>query len=167
VRVSLVIAILQVFACLPAIAQESPVGLNAWSHVQQLPVHSKVRIKSDQKTVACLVDSVNEEQLMCSHSQAANAEHYEFRRAEIRTIKLSRRFHSALLGLALGAGVGAGAGAGIGTAINSSDKGSYLHTSGGKSAGAGAAVGVIIGGSLGALVGYTEDFFAGPLVYRR
>ena len=166
-RRHLIIALLPAIFCLPALAQATPATAISWSNVQNLAVGSKIRIKSDKKTTTCLIDSVREEQLSCSQSRAANAAHYEFPRAEIRTIKFSRKGHSALLGLALGAAIGAGAGAGIGAAINSSDKGDILHVSGGKSTGVGAALGVIIAAPVGALVAYSLDLFAGPLVYRR
>lgn len=165
-RLPLILALLQVIPCVPAPAQQTPAALGSWSHVQQLPIHSNIRIKGDKKTYSCLLDSVSEDQLACSHSQSANSQHYEISRAEIQKIKLARRGHSAVVGLALGAAIGAGAGAGLGAAINSGDH-SYLHASGGKAAGVGAVLGVVILGSVGALVAYSEDFFAGPVVYQR
>ena len=80
---------------------------------------------------------------------------------------MARRGRSTAVGLAIGVGAGAGLGAGIGSAVNSSDSGSILHVSGGKSAAFGAGVGAILLGAAGAIVGYTSDVFAGPVIYRR
>jgi hypothetical protein len=138
-----------------------------WRRVEQLSPHTKIKISADHRHTTCLVDSVDEEKLVCSHSSNGSADQIAFPRPEIRKIRLSGRGHSALVGLGIGVAVGAGAGAGVGAAINSSDKGSFLYTSGGKAAAVGAGVGAIVGAAIGPLVGYASDWPGGTTIYIR
>jgi hypothetical protein len=139
---------------------------SGWNRVQQLPAQTEVHVKADRKKVTCRIDAVTEDKLTCSSTKGNGSSSYEFSRTEIKTVKLSRRGRSALIGLAIGAGVGAGVGVGIGSAINSGDTGSYVHVSGGKSAGVGAAVGALVGAVAGGAVFHSRDTFA-PTVYQR
>ncbi|MGH9617791.1 MAG: hypothetical protein ACRD28_13710 [Acidobacteriaceae bacterium] len=137
-----------------------------WNRVQQLPAHTEIHVKADRKKVICRIDAVTEDKLTCSSTKGNGGSSFAFSRAEIQSVKLSRKGKSALGGLAIGAGVGAGAGAGIGAGINSGDTGSYAHVSGGKSAGLGAGVGAVVGALAGGAVGHSRDTFA-PTIYRR
>jgi hypothetical protein len=80
----------------------------------------------------------------------------DFARAEIRSVKLSRRGLSMLTGAAIGIGVGAGIGAGIDAqAKNQAEDGHLVPVLFG-----------FIGGMLGAGAGSHRDFLAGPTIYR-
>ncbi len=135
---------------------------DAWARVQQLAPGTSVKV-SARGGGTCTVQSVSVDSLVCAHGSSTRS----IARSDIMSVKLARRGHSALVGLALGAGIGAGAGVGIGTAVNSSTKGDFIHTSTAKSAGLGAAVGVLVGGTTGSAIGYSADLFAGPVIYKR
>ncbi len=140
----------------------SPVT-DSWSPVTQLAPNTRLKVSATKNGGDCALQSVSASSLVCLHGSTTR----EVRREDIKSIKLARRGRSGAGGLAIGAGAGAGMGAGVGSAINSSDTGSLLHVSGGKSAGVGAAIGVLVGGAGGALIGYSADFFAGPVIYKR
>jgi len=144
-----------------------PAPSDDWRRVEQLPPHTKIKIYANHRKTSCVVDSVDDEKLVCSSGSKGSASQIAFPHPEIRKIKLSNRGHSALVGLGIGAAIGAGAGAGIGAGINSSDKGSFFYTSGGKAAAVGAGVGAIVGAAVGPLVGYATDWPGGATIYVR
>jgi hypothetical protein len=141
----------------------TPATAPSWQRIEQLPVHTAVNVSKDNGKLSCSITAVTDDQLTCS-TKGSNA--VQISRAEIKSIKLSNRGRSAVVGLLLGAGIGAGAGVGIGLMINSGDKGSWVHVSSGKAAGVGAALGFIIGAIPGTLIGYSTDHF-GTTVYKR
>jgi hypothetical protein len=145
------------------LVQGRPEPTDAWSRVLQIAPNTPLRVSASKHGGNCIFQSATASGIVCLHGSKTR----EVQREDIKSIKLARRGRSTGLGLAIGAGAGAGIGAGVGSAINSSDTGSYLHVSGGKSAGVGAGVGVIVGGAAGALVGYSTDFFSGPVIYKR
>ena len=139
-------------------AQSAP---DPWARVQQIAPNTHLKVSATHHGGDCLLQSVTPDSLVCAHGTSTRT----LPRADIQQIKLARRGHSALLGLAVGAGIGAGAGAGIGAGINSTNQGSLLHVSGGKATAVGAAIGVILGGVTGTAIGYTTDLFASPTLY--
>ena len=156
-----------IFLCsLASLAQNAPNA--SWQRVQALSPASRIRVASDTKSASCFVITVSDSELTCSRSPTATGHPLVFPRSEVKNIKFSRKGHSATVGLLIGMGAGAGIGAGLGIAENSGAKGTYLHVSSdGKPAAVGAVLGALILGSTGAAIGYSNDLFAGPLIYRR
>ena len=73
---------------------------HSWHQVEGLGPHTRVHIKSDKESAVCFVHSVDEEQLTCGRSEAIGSPVIVFPRAEIKSIKLSRKS----LGAAINAG---------------------------------------------------------------
>ena len=167
VFISLVLSSLAVNGqnAVPVTANAEPAG---WQRVQALSPVSRIRIASDTRNASCFVVTVSDAELTCSRSRIATDHPLVFPRSEVKSIKFSRKGHSATVGLLIGLGAGAAIGAGLGLAVNSGDRGSLLHiSSGGKPAAVGAALGAVVLGGAGAVIGYGTDLFAGPLVYQR
>ncbi len=143
--------------------QTAPAPLHSWERVQGLAPGARLRISAKPGGGSCVLESVSAQGLVCRHGASTRT----VLRADIKSVKYASRGRSAGIGLLVGLGVGAGIGAGVGSAINSGDSGSLLHVSGQKSAGVGAAIGAAIGGIGGALIGSSQDLFAGAVIYRR
>jgi len=140
--------------CLATYAQQQPAGAN-WARVQALPVGTSMHVSTAFHTNSCKLQAVDADTLSCAPKFGSKPT--IFQRANITTIKLSRRAAST----AVGAGIGAGAGALIGMGINGSLGGGFgAHKV--KAAGAGAAVFIIPG----IVIGYFSDLARGPVVYR-
>ena len=73
---------------------------HSWHQVEGLGPHTRVHITSDKQSAVCFVHSVEEQQLTCGRSETIGSPVIVFSRAEIKTIKLSKK----ALGLAFNAG---------------------------------------------------------------
>jgi hypothetical protein len=71
-------------------AAENPANVG-WRQVQGLGPHTRVHIKSDKENAVCFIHSVDEEQLTCGRSEAIGSPVLVFPRAQIKSIKLSRK----------------------------------------------------------------------------
>jgi len=69
-----------------------------WQHVQMLPIGASINVKARTSQAACTLKSVDADSLTCTHGKDI-----VFQRADILTIKISRRGRSALIGTAIGA----------------------------------------------------------------
>jgi hypothetical protein len=136
---------------------------DSWERIEQLAPNSLLKISAKRNGGKCVLQSVSADGLVCLHGRSIRT----VQRSEIESIRFARRGRSALTGLGIGAAAGAGLGAAVGPAINSTDSGSLLHVAGGKSALVGTALGVIIGGATGGFIGYRNDLFPGPVIYKR
>ena len=134
-------------------AAAPPAGSN-WQHVQALPIGTGIRVTASKHPVVCTLTAVNADTLACDHDYRFEVHNLVFQRAQIRTIKLTRRGRSALFGGAIGAGAGATIG-GI-QGINSN----YFAVHG-----AFAMIYAFAGAFAGAPIGYFTDFNAST-VYR-
>jgi hypothetical protein len=64
---------------------------SGWPQVQGLGPHTRIHIKSDKENAVCFVHFADEQQLTCSRSEAIGSPLLVFPRAEIKSIKLSRK----------------------------------------------------------------------------
>jgi hypothetical protein len=64
---------------------------SGWRQVEGLGPHTRVHIKSDKENAVCFVHSVEEQQLTCGRSETIGSPVIVFPRAEIKSIKLSRK----------------------------------------------------------------------------
>jgi hypothetical protein len=143
------------FVSASALAQGGAAAAN-WARVQQLPLHTKVHIASDKVKRVCSIDSVTADSLTCSSGSTISS----FPRAEIKSIKVTRRGLSTLGGAAIGAGVGFAVGAALTAGESHND---IIYISAPQAGGVGAAVGAVVGAAIGA----PTDFLRGPTVYER
>jgi hypothetical protein len=141
--------------CLSAYGQTQAAGAN-WQRVQQLPLHTQIHVKADNKGRICSIDSVDDGHLSCSTGGVVKTRHYTYQRSEIKSIKLPHYVRSTLLGTTIGAG--AGAIIGFVGAKNASDP---------SSSGAAAGGAAVFFGVIGAVIGAVTDVTRGPTVYRR
>ena len=156
------------FFTLPSFGQDGPQGgvrplTTDWRRVQAIPSQSRIRVVGDKNKVICFVDAVTDDHLTCSRSRGHNAP-IEFRREEVKQIKLTHRARSGAEGVAVGFAVGAAAGAAVFLGVNGS---SGIHTRSAKAAGAGAVVGGVALGIVGGAVGYGLEMFEGTVIYQR
>ena len=104
--------------------------------------------------MVCTLTAVDADTLACDRNYRFTVQKVLFQRAEIRTIKLTRRGRSAVIGAAIGAGAGAVAGGIQGARSN------YFAVHG-----AFAMIYAFAGAFAGAPIGYFADFSAST-VYR-
>jgi hypothetical protein len=64
---------------------------SGWSQVQGLGPHTLVHIRGDKQNAVCFLHSVEEQELTCGRSEAIGSPVIVFPRAEIKSIKLSRK----------------------------------------------------------------------------
>ncbi len=134
------------------LAQNQPAGSN-WDRVQALPVGTALYVTSQKSTHHCTLQSVTADTLSCTQKKPGT-----YPRADIQTIKLTRKGAST----AVAAGIGIGVGAGVGAAVDAGLSNTLL---GGKKAKS-ALIGAALGGILIAPIGFATDFMRGPTVYR-
>ena len=136
-----------------AAAAPPPAG-SSWQHVQALPLGTSIQVKAASRPVVCTLTAVDDDTLACDRDVRFDVKKVVFPRAEIRTIKITRRGRSAVLGAAIGAGAGAGAGGIQGARSN------YFAVHG-----AFAMIYAFAGAFAGAPIGYFTDFNAST-IYR-
>ena len=129
-----------------------------WSHLKALPPHAHLHVASDHGGSTCYFISADDANLVCGHRNAGPKGQHVFPRAEVRSVKLTRRVVSTVGGL----GIGLLAGGVIGSAAIRRTPGDEFNF-GLAAARASCAV---VGGLAGAVVGGTTDMFRGPVVYR-
>jgi len=78
-----------------------PQGSN-WQHVQALPPGAALHIKTSKHTLSCKFRSADADSLTCFHGKDMTVT-----RADVKSIKVSHRGRSALVGAAIGAASGA------------------------------------------------------------
>ena len=166
------------FFTLPSFGQDGPQGgvrplTTDWRRVQAIPSQSRIRVVGDKNKVICFVDAVTDDHLTCSRSRGHSAP-IEFRREEVKQIKLTHRARSGAEGAAVGFALGAAAGAAVFMGVNDSWSRSgdgFLSgigsTTSAKAAGAGAVVGGVAVGIVGGAVGYGLEMFEGTVIYQR
>jgi hypothetical protein len=149
----ILVAIAPLHANAQAAAALPPAGSN-WQHVQALPVGTSIQVNTSTRHTICTLTAVDADTLSCDRNFRFTVQKVLFQRAEIRTVKLTRRGRSAVLGAAIGAGVGALAGSIQGARSN------YFAVHG-----AFAAIYAFAGAFAGAPIGYLTDFSAST-IYR-
>ncbi len=159
-------ATLPISASAQNITKGAAQSVTDWHSVQALPAQTRIRIIADKKKKTCYIDSATEDHLTCSSSSSNKSTQVEYTKEEIKEIKLTNKTRSTLGGAAIVGGVGAGVGALIGVAIHSGSNNSICCRT---SVVAGVTAGVIgvAGAITGAALGYANDWFAGPVIYRR
>jgi|ERR1700733_12182026 hypothetical protein len=80
-----------------AVQASAPSG---WQQVEGLGPHTRIHVKTDKESVVCFLHSADEQQLTCGRSEAIGSPVLTFPRAEIKSIKLSRK--------AIGTGINTG-----------------------------------------------------------
>lgn len=128
--------------------QPAPAAGANWQHVQALPVGASIQVEAGKSHANCKLKSVDADTLTCTQKKDI-----VFERAEIKSIKIPRREHSALIGMAIGAGAGAIVGAASGR------NGSFVPR------GLGAIILGVPGAPIGAAIGGLTDF-AKSTVYK-
>lgn len=83
---------------LSAAAQASTAS--GWQQVQGLGPHTRIHVKTDKESVVCFFHSADEQQLTCGRSENIGSPVEVIPRAQIKSIKLSRK--------ALGTGINTG-----------------------------------------------------------
>ena len=136
-----------------AAVPQPPAGSN-WQHVQALPIGTSIQVKANARPIVCTLTAVDADSLACDHDYRFEVHKLVFQRAEIRTIKLTRRGRSALLAASIGAGAGAVAGGIQG-----------IHSNYFAVHGAFAMIYAFAGAFAGAPIGYFTDFSAST-IYR-
>ena len=134
-------------------ATAAPAGSD-WQHVKALPIGTYLHVYGQKKKSLCTLTAIDDESLTCSRDTGVGTKPVSFQRAEIRTIKIARRGHSALIGAAALGAAGAAAGSIQGATSN------YFVVHGAWSMIYGFA-----GLFAGAPIGYISDFSAST-VYR-
>jgi hypothetical protein len=129
------------FAQQPAVSPEG----SDWHRVEALPLGVSIYVNARTRHQTCKLKTVDADTLTCS-----NGNNPMYQRAEITSIKITRRGRSALLGLGIGAGAGAITGFAVGT-----KPGGFFGPNAFR--GAIAAVFAGIGGLAGAGVGAATD----------
>lgn len=146
-----------VFAASQAGAQPNLAG---WDSVKRLAANQPIRVRSVQGSATCDFDAANADSLFCTERRRVffvPVEHpRQFRRSDIRSVRLSRRALSTLAGVAIGAGAGAGIGAGVDASAKNQVEEGHIA----------AVLFALLGGMFGAGIGQHTDFLAGPLVYQ-
>jgi hypothetical protein len=132
---------------------QPPAGSN-WQHVQALPIGTSIHVNAQKRHAVCTLKAIDADTLTCDRDTGVGTKELVFQRPEIKTIKLTRRGRSALLGGAIGAGAGALAGGIVGIHSNYF----VVHS-------AFAMIYGFVGAFAGAPTGYLTDFTAST-VYR-
>ena len=160
------VTLLLYVAPIASLLAQPPAMQSDWARVKAVNPQTKMQIVADSAKRTCILDSVTDDQLVCSKGKNGHGAHYVFARADIKTIKLTRYTASTFAGLGIGLGAGLGIGALVGHAVSPSQPNSWLDLSGvGRdviTAGSG-----VIGAAAGASIGGPTDFLKGPLIYQR
>ena len=133
---------------------QTPAAGSDWSRVQALPVGTGLHINGNPHTT-CTFASADADSITCTKSSKP----VTYPRAGIKSIKLTHRGRSTLVGL----GIGAGTGAVIGFAAGTS-KDSFWGDNAFR--GAISAIFATMGAVVGIPVGYFSDFTAGSAIYK-
>ena len=139
---------------LSAPSQSAPAGGN-WSRVQTLPVGTGLHLNGKPHTT-CTFASADADNITCAKSGGKSV---TYPRAGIKSIKLTHRGRSTLVG----SGIGAGTGAIIGFAAGTS-KDSFWGDNAFR--GAISAIFAVSGAVIGAPIGALTDFTAGSTIYK-
>jgi hypothetical protein len=137
---------------------------DSWSHLQALQEHWRMHVAADSHGRTCNFVSADATSLTCSSSASGQGKRWVFQRADVRSVKLTRRTVSTLAGLGIGGVAGFAIGSAIGHATDPANSGQFL-------AGLGGAIitgfSTLVGTVGGAVVGGTTDFCRGPVIYQR
>jgi len=147
-RLSLALLLLMPLPALAQAASSAPFNDPAWLRVQQLKPGSSLHIKTTHGTVRCSFRAATPDALTCVKKTDV-----VLQRTEIKTIGVSHRGRSTLVGLAIGAGGGAVGGASAGHSGDFVGKGGLATLFG------------VAFGIIGAGIGAATDFTGGT-VYR-
>ena len=131
---------------------------DGWNHVKSLQAHQHMHVAADHGGSTCYFISADDASLTCGRRDGGQKGQHVFPRADVKSIKLTRRGISTAGGL----GIGLVAGGVIGAAAIRPDPSGFNLGLGAARAGA-----AVIGGIGGAVVGGTTDMFRGPVIYRR
>lgn len=152
---------LLLFAILAATTVAAQTNLQDWTAVKNIPIGSDIWVKARGGNVTGTFLSADDEQLRIEphghtsifRRRAATA---TFPRAQVREVRLARRFASAAVGTALGVGLGTAAGLALESQYPD-------HTEDGHLA---AGVFAFLGGMVGEVVGEHTAFIHGARIYR-
>jgi len=146
-------------ALLSPFASAQPKAGSDWSKVEAIQPGTMIRVSSQHRPTVCSFVKADDDSLTCTRTRTiffiSITHRLVYMKQEVALVKLSRQFLSGLTGAGIGAGAGAGIGAGIESQQSSNEDGHLVS-----------AVFAILGGAIGAGVGSTTDFLAGPVVYR-
>ena len=81
------LALVQLALC-AAVEASAPSG---WQQVEGLGPHTRIHVKTDKESVVCFLHSADEQQLTCGRSESIGSPVLVFPRAEIKSVKLSRK----------------------------------------------------------------------------
>lgn len=159
-KLLLILAAILLCSLLSPCANAQPIAGSDWSRVQAIQSGTLIRISSEHgRPTVCTFVSADDNSLTCTKTQTVFfipvTHRMLYGRRDVTLIKLSRQFLSGLTGAGIGAGAGAGIGAGLESQQSSNEDG-HLVT----------AFFAILGGTIGAVVGGSTDFLAGPVIYR-
>jgi hypothetical protein len=139
---------------------------DTWSHIAALPPSTRMHVAADKNGKTCYLVSSDDAKLTCSKGKDSSGDSYTFARADVKSVKLTRKGRSTLVGLLIGGGAGWGVGALVGHFKDPNHPGAILDFSGlsrDVDTGIGIGVGLVGGGVLGV----TTDFLRGPTIYQR
>lgn len=131
---------------------------DTWDHLKSLSPHAHMHVAADHSGATCYFISVDDQTLTCGRHDGSSKGQHLFPRAEVKSVKLTRRGLSTAGGL----GIGFAAGGLIGVAAIRPDPSGFD-----LGLGAARASAAVVGGLAGAIVGGTTDMFRGPVIYRR
>jgi hypothetical protein len=94
----------------PAAQTAPPAGSN-WQHVMALPINTDIHIAARTRHALCTLKRVDADSLTCERDTGVGSKELTFQREEIKTIKLTHRARSAVIGASIGVGAGATGGA--------------------------------------------------------
>jgi hypothetical protein len=84
----LALALLVPLTFCAALQASTPSG---WQQVLGLGPHTRIHVKTDKESVVCFFHSADEQQLTCGRSENIGSPVEVFPRAQIKSIKLSRK----------------------------------------------------------------------------
>jgi hypothetical protein len=128
---------------------------DSWGNLPALPAHSHLHVSADTGGKTCYLIAVDDHSLTCGRKDGGPKGQRVFRRAEVKTVKLTRYGVSTLAGAAIGAAGGAAMGFGV------------TQNPDGWFNGAARGAFTVLGGFIGAAAMGPTDVFRGPVVYRR
>lgn len=140
-------------------AAPAPAALgDSWDHLKALPLHAHMHVAADHGGSTCYFIAADDQNLTCGRHDGSSKGQHVFPRAQVKSVKLTRRVVSTAGGL----GIGLLAGGVIGHAAIRPSPGGFDF-----GLGAARASCAVVGGLAGAVVGGTTDMFRGPVIYSR
>ena len=131
-----------------------------WDRVKAVDPGTAIRVKGERgRPFQCELVQVDDAQLICSKTRTILffpvTDRREFRRGQVREVRLTKRLLSGVAGAAIGIGAGVGLGYALeNQATRNEDPGLLQFVFG------------LLGGLVGEAIGQGTDFLGGPVIYR-